>query len=195
MPPPAKRSWRSASRCSPHSHWIWELPTWTDAWASCWSTCGSSACCWCSTTWKALLREGEGGALLRPAPGGSARLLLRLAERAHLSCLLLTSREKPAELRVLEGRQSAVRSLRLGGLEVAACAQLLTEHELVGSPQERAHLVERYGGNPLALNIVAETIADLFGGAIGQFLAQDTLVFGSISDLLDEQFARLSALG
>ena len=143
---------------------------------------------------ESLLLEGEAGGHLRPGSEGYARLLLRLAERAHQSCLLLTSREKPAELRVLEGRQSPVRSLRLGGLEVAACAQLLTEHELVGSPQERAHLVERYGGNPLALNIVAETIADLFAGAIGQFLAQDTLVFGSISDLLDEQFARLSAL-
>src|SRR5207237_8480587 len=72
--------------------------------------------------------------------------------------------------------------------------QLLAEHDLVGSPQERARLVERYEGNPLALNIVAETISDLFGGAIGPFLAQDTLVFGSISDLLDEQFGRLSPL-
>src|SRR6266700_4012154 len=143
---------------------------------------------------ESLLLEGEASGHLRPGSEGYARLLLRLAERAHQSCLLLTSREKPAELRVLEGRQSPVRSLRLGGLEVAACAQLLTEHELVGSPQERARLVERYGGNPLALNIVAETIADLFGGEIGQFLAQDTLVFGSISDLLDEQFGRLSAL-
>src|SRR5207245_8287919 len=35
---------------------------------------------------------------------------------------------------------------------------------------------------------------DLFGGAIGQFLAQDTLVFGSITELLDEQWARLSPL-
>src|SRR5207302_197507 len=68
------------------------------------------------------------------------------------------------------------------------------EHELVGSPQERALLVQRYEGNPLALTIVAETISDLFGGAIGPFLAQDTLVFGSISNLLDEQFGRLSAL-
>src|SRR5205807_5051807 len=64
----------------------------------------------------------------------------------------------------------------------------------VGSPQERALLVQRYEGNPLALNIVAETIADLFAGAIGPFLAQDTLIFGNISDLLDEQFGRLSAL-
>src|SRR5205823_10029681 len=62
------------------------------------------------------------------------------------------------------------------------------------APHRSGRLVERYEGNPLALNIVAETITDLFGGAIGQFLAQDTLVFGSITALLDEQWARLSPL-
>src|SRR5207302_8859608 len=113
---------------------------------------------------ESLLEEGDIKGRLRPGFEAYGRLLRQVAESGHQSWLLLTSREKPAELRVLEGRQSPVRSLRLGGLEVAACAQLLTEHELVGSPQERAHLVERYGGNPLALNIVAETIADLFAG-------------------------------
>src|SRR2546430_1331484 len=141
-----------------------------------------------------LLEEGEVRGHLRPGYEGYARLLRRLAETAHQSCLLLTSREKPAALRSLEGSRTPVRSLRLLGLEATACEQLLAEHELVGSPQERARLVERYEGNPLALNIVAETITDLFGGAIGQFLAQDTLVFGSITALLDEQFGRLSAL-
>ncbi len=141
-----------------------------------------------------LLEEGDVLGRLRPGYEGYGRLLRQVAQTAHPSCLLLTSREKPAELRALEGRNSPVRSLRLVGLEATACEQLLAEHEVVGSPQERARLVERYEGNPLALNIVAETITDLFAGAIGPFLAQDTLVFGSISDLLDEQFGRLSPL-
>src|SRR5207302_5898572 len=143
---------------------------------------------------ESLLSEGEVRGHLRPGYEGYGRLLRQVAQTAHRSCLLLTSREKPAELRALEGRNSPVRSLRLLGLEASACEQLLAEHELVGSPQERALLVQRYEGNPLALSIVAETISDLFGGAIGPFLAQDILVFGSISDLLDEQFGRLSAL-
>ncbi|MFL5588848.1 MAG: NB-ARC domain-containing protein, partial [Ktedonobacteraceae bacterium] len=143
---------------------------------------------------ESLLEEGDIKGRLRPGFEAYGRLLRQVAQTGHQSCLLLTSREKPAELRGLEGSRTPVRALRLAGLEVAACAQLLTEHELVGSPQERARLVERHGGNPLALNIVAETIADLFGGEIAQFLAQDTLVFGSISELLVEQFARLSAL-
>src|SRR6184192_3182889 len=143
---------------------------------------------------ESLLLEGEGQGHLRPGYEGYARLVRSVAQTAHQSCLLLTSREKPAALRALEGPKTPVRSLRLLGLEATACEQLLAEHELVGSPQERALLVERYEGNPLALTIVAETITDLFGGAIGPFLAQDTLVFGSISDLLDEQFGGLSAL-
>src|SRR5581483_10392433 len=63
-----------------------------------------------------------------------------------------------------------------------------------GSPQEQAHLIAVYGGNPLALKMVAETIADLFGGGIGQFLAGETVIFGTMADLLKEQFARLSCL-
>jgi WD40 repeat protein/transcriptional regulator with XRE-family HTH domain len=143
---------------------------------------------------ESLLLEGEVRGHLRPGYEGYARLLRSLAQTAHQSCLLLTSREKPAELRALEGRKAPVHSLRLLGLQATACEQLLAEHELVGSLEARARLVERYEGNPLALNIVAETITDLFGGAIGPFLVQDTLVFGSISDLLDEQVGRLSPL-
>src|SRR5256714_658496 len=86
------------------------------------------------------------------------------------------------------------RSLRLSGLEASACAQLLGEHELLGSPEEYARLAERYAGNPLALGIVAETIADLFGGAISPFLSGSTILFGSITALLSEQWERLSAL-
>ena len=143
---------------------------------------------------ESVLQAGEAKGRLRPGYEGYARLLQAVAQRAHQSGLLLTSREKPAVLRALEGRQMPVRSLRLTGLEAAACEQLLASHELLGSPQERARLVERYEGNPLALNIVAQTIADLFGGQIAPFLAQDTLVFGSISELLDEHWGRLSTL-
>src|SRR6266480_298175 len=141
-----------------------------------------------------LLEEGEVLGRLRPGFEAYGHLLRWVAETPHQSCLLLTSREKPAALRALEGRQTPVRALRLGGLDAAAGEQLLAEHEVRGSSQERAHLVEAYSGNPLALNIVAETIADLFGGAIDPFLAGGTVIFGSITDLLEEQWARLSPL-
>src|SRR5437588_6829708 len=141
-----------------------------------------------------LLEEGEVLGRLRPGFEAYGHLLRRVAETAHQSCLMLTSREKPAALRALEGRHTLVRALRIGGLDAAAGEQLLAEHEVRGSSQERARLVEAYSGNPLALNIVAETIADLFGGEIDPFLAGGTVIFGDITELLEEQWARLSPL-
>src|SRR5438105_10530212 len=79
---------------------------------------------------ESLLLEGEVLGHLRPGYEGYARLVRSVAQTAHPSCLLLTSREKPAELRALEGHQSPVRSLHLPGLEATACEQLLAEHEL-----------------------------------------------------------------
>src|SRR3989449_7820213 len=141
-----------------------------------------------------LLEEGEVLGRLRPGFEAYGHLLRQVAQTAHQSCLLLTSREKPAALRALEGSRTRVRSLRLSELEATACEQLLAEHEVTGSPQERTRLGEIYAGNPLALNIVAETVADLFGGQIDPFLTGGTPIFGSITELLDEQFGRLSAL-
>src|SRR3989442_94493 len=141
-----------------------------------------------------LLEEGDVLGRLRPGFEAYEHLLRQMAQTAHQSCLLLTSREKPAGLRRLEGSRAPVRSLPLSGLEATACAQLLAEHEVMGSPEERARLGAVYEGNPLALKIVAETFADLFGGQIDPFLSGGTVVFGSIAELLEEQWARLSPL-
>ena len=123
-----------------------------------------------------------------------ATLLRRVAQTPHQSCLLLTSREMPAALEHLESGQTGVRALRLSGLEPAACEQLLEEREVTGSRQDYMHLAQRYDGNPLALNIVAESICDLFGGQIRSFLEQVAVIFSSIRDLLAEQWSRLSTL-
>jgi len=139
-----------------------------------------------------LLEEGEGTGRMHPSYEGYARLLRRMGETAHQSCLLLTSREKASDLVPLEGSRTPVRSLRLTGLDAVASEQLLEERELVGTTQDRKRLSARYWGNPLALKIVAETIVELFGGEIAPFLEQDELIFGSVRELLGEQFARLS---
>jgi WD40 repeat protein/transcriptional regulator with XRE-family HTH domain len=139
-----------------------------------------------------LLEEGTGH--MRVSYEGYAQLLRRMSETAHQSCLLLTSREKPADLVPLEGHRSPVRTVRLAGLDSRAGAQVLAEKEVADSPHDRGHLVEVYRGNPLALKIVAQTIVELFGGEIAPFLEQGEVVFGGVRKLLDEQFARLSVL-
>jgi hypothetical protein len=58
-------------------------------------------------------------------------------------------------------------------------------------PQVR-ELIELYQGNPLALKMVAELLKDLFDSNIATFLAQETLLFKDIRDLLAQQFDHLS---
>jgi transcriptional regulator with XRE-family HTH domain len=96
-----------------------------------------------------LLEEGAGTGRMRAGYEGYGRLLRRVAETAHQSCLLLTSREKPSELVPLEGSRTPVRALRLAGLDAGAGAQLLAEKDVVGLPQDRGRLVEVYAGNSL----------------------------------------------
>src|SRR6266568_4653981 len=143
---------------------------------------------------EALLEEGQSTGHLRPGYEGYAQLLRRIAETEHRSCLLLTSREKPSDLVPHEGIRAPVRVLRLARLDAHACEQLLAEKGIAGTASERARLIEAYAGNPLALNIVAETIVELFGGEIAPFLEQGEVVFGGVRELLGEQFERLSAL-
>jgi WD40 repeat protein/transcriptional regulator with XRE-family HTH domain len=142
---------------------------------------------------EALLEEGEGTGRMRAGYEDYGRLLRQVAQTEHQSCLLLTSREKPRDLAALEGSRTPVRSLRLEGLDAHASEQLLEERELVGNAPGRERLAEAYGGNPLALKIVAQTIVELFNGEIAPFLEQSELIFGGVRELLGEQFARLSA--
>jgi len=143
---------------------------------------------------ESFLEEGEDSGRMRAGYEGFSRVLRRVADTEHQSCLLLTSREKPIDLVPMEGRRSPVRALRLTRLDVNACKQLLAEKEVIGDPAEQMQLIEAYAGNPLALKIVAQTIVELFGGEIAPFLKQGEVVFGSVRELLDEQFARLSAV-
>ena len=62
-----------------------------------------------------LLEEGDPEGNYRAGYQGYGRLIERLGESAHQSCVVLTSREKPREIEALEGLRGPVRSLRLVG--------------------------------------------------------------------------------
>ncbi|MBE8970466.1 NACHT domain-containing protein [Nostocales cyanobacterium LEGE 12452] len=126
---------------------------------------------------------------------GYGELFKRIGEFRHQSCLVLTSREKPKEVAVLEGEKLPVRTMQLSGLSIADGQAIFScKGNFIGAIDEWQTLIESYGGNPLALKIVATTIRDLFDSNIPNFLAQGTVVFGDIQDLLEQQFQRLSAL-
>jgi transcriptional regulator with XRE-family HTH domain len=144
-----------------------------------------------------VLEPGASAPRYRAAYEGYGAVLRQIGESAHQSALLLTGREAPPELALLEG-VAPVRRLHLGGLDLAACRALLQGKGLLGGDDAWQALVHRYGGNPLALNLVGQAIVELFGGDIDAMLAYAVetfgAVFGGLRRLLEEQFARLSAL-
>jgi transcriptional regulator with XRE-family HTH domain len=142
-----------------------------------------------------LFEPGQREGRYRVGMDAYGRLLQAVGESPHQSCLLLTSREAPPELAVLG---SGVRALELHGLGTAEARALLVDKQLYGDEQAWGQLVDRYGGNGLALKIVSETIRQVFDGDMGAFLRDATMrhgtVFGGIRRLLDVQAERLSSV-
>jgi hypothetical protein len=119
--------------------------------------------------------------------------LKRVGESQHQSAILLISREKPREIAAREGKSLPIRSLQLKGLQDTEARQLLQAKGLSGEEQWGT-LINLYRGNPLALNIVSTTIQELFNSNVPEFLRQNTLVITGFTDILDQQFQRLSGL-
>jgi WD40 repeat protein/predicted ATPase/DNA-binding SARP family transcriptional activator len=142
---------------------------------------------------ESVLDAGRPGQM-RPGYDDYARLIQRVAEHRHRSCLLLTSREQPNTHAFWEGHLPLVKLLLLGGLDRAAGQELLAARGLPESAGEAAALVERYSGNPLALKLVSQVVQDLFGNDIVAFLNAAAPIFDDIRVVLDQQFARLTTL-
>lgn len=140
-----------------------------------------------------ILQPQAVGGHYRDGFAGYGELFQAIGELRHRSCLILTSREKPQEITRLEGRDRPVRSLQVTGLPTEEGLKILQAEGIFDSAPTRS-LLDRYGGNPLALKLVAHGIESLFLGDVSRFLTQGAAVFGDIRDLLDGQFERLSTL-
>lgn len=144
------------------------------------------------------LRQRQRPSFYRVGCEGYGELLRCVAETSHQSCLLLTSREKLQELAKYEGDNLPVRSLQLRGLSEAEGRELFNvKGKFIASENQWQTLIFRYGGNPLALKIVAASIRDFFDGSVADFLEisrQSTLIFNDIRNLLDQHFDRLTLL-
>ncbi|MFM7428050.1 MAG: BTAD domain-containing putative transcriptional regulator [Elainella sp.] len=139
-----------------------------------------------------ILQEGGPAGQFRTGYENYSELFKALGEVQHQSCILLTSREKLAEVAVLEDA-STVQVFPLTG-SLTAAQSLLTARGLLGSPAQKQQLAEQYSCNPLALKIVAGLIHDLFDGSIEEFLKQGVVLFSGVRQLLEQQFQRLSPL-
>ncbi|HLO85733.1 MAG TPA: NB-ARC domain-containing protein [Nostocaceae cyanobacterium] len=127
---------------------------------------------------------------------GYGQLFKTVGETRHQSCLLITSREKSRDLAVWEGHTLPIRSFKVEGLKVTETQKIFQDKgNLLASEDEWRTVNDHYGGNPLALKMVAAAVNDLFNNSISNFLnilTQNSLIFEDIRDLLARQFNRLS---
>jgi WD40 repeat protein/transcriptional regulator with XRE-family HTH domain len=144
--------------------------------------------------WETILEESRQAGYYRSGYEDYRQLLEQIGQTDHQSCLLLTSREKPLELGLLETKVRSVHSMTLRGLEVEDAQQILQDLGLVASTENQHTLIKRYSGNPLALKLVAAPVQTLYGGKLEAFLQEEWSVFGGIEELLAQQLGRLSEL-
>ncbi|EGK84527.1 NACHT domain-containing protein [Microcoleus vaginatus PCC 9802] len=140
---------------------------------------------------EAVLRPEELAGHYREGYEGYRDLIVRLCEVNHNSCLLLVSSEEPTELALLAGEK--VRSLKPAISEEIA-REIFQEKGLSAQDKELEILLSRYGGNLLALKIVATTINEFFEGNVLKLLEATALFIEEhISNLLAQQFDRMSS--
>lgn len=110
----------------------------------------------------------------------------------HQSCVVTTSQEKLSEVAYLEGQTLPVGSFKLRGLELEEAKAILQNKGLTGEDKWK-YLVDGYRGNPMMLKLVAETIKEVFGGNVSDFL--DTSLFTrDIHNFIERIFDRVSDL-
>ena len=158
----------------------------------------SSRCLLILDNAETILRSGDRTGCYKEGYEGYGQLLRCVAETRHQSCLMLTSREKPVGLAAKEGETLAIRSLQLLGLPTAAGREIFKEKgSFWASESEWKDLISHYGGNPLALKMVAPIIQSFFNSSVSKFLEafkQDTFISDDTRNLLNGQIERLSNL-
>ena len=119
-----------------------------------------------------------------------------LGEATHQSCLILTSREKPRQISLLEGINPKVKTLSLMGLKATEGLEIFTKRGCYGgNDRDWDEIFEFYGGNPLALQIIASSLMEMGDGDIRELmplLREHRLQFQDVNDLIARQFDRLS---
>ncbi len=141
-----------------------------------------------------VMEEGDATGRYRTGYENYGPFLHTLTATHHRSCILLTSQEKPVEFARLEGSGLPIRALTLTGLPAAVAQQLLHSKGLCGDEESWNHFCTRYSGNPLALQLAADAIRELFAGDIAAFLATGTALLHDTRELVDQQFSRLTLL-
>lgn len=115
----------------------------------------------------------------------------RICTYQHISTFIITSREKPKEIKNLEQQSSRIKTYKVCGLKNLDAQKILERHNLIADFSQKNNLIQKYSGNPLALNIVSNYIYEFFNKSVNLFLKEKDITFDDIDELLEEQFTRL----
>jgi WD40 repeat protein len=142
---------------------------------------------------EAILRSGDASMGYLDGYEAYGTFFEQIAKAAHQSCLLLTSREKPRAVAELEGKKKPVRSLSLTGVRPDGARKIFSDIGcFFGSDSDWQEIARCYGGNPLALELAALHIEQVFNGDLAAFLKNGRTVFADLNELLDWHLDRLT---
>ncbi|MGB3264246.1 MAG: NB-ARC domain-containing protein [Microcoleus sp.] len=141
-----------------------------------------------------ILSSGQLAGNYKPGYENYGTLFKLIGEIPHNSCLILNSWEPPSDILTFTDDNSAVCLLPpLTGLGEAA-TEILREKGLLDE-ETWPELIELYQGNPLWLKLVAQTINNLFGGRVSQYLSYQPVFLGDeLTPILQQHYQRLSEI-
>jgi len=142
-----------------------------------------------------LLQTGVDAGTLLPAFSTYTHLLHHLCTVPHQSCVLITTREVPAQIMQHERDDGPVRLMTLAGVETSTVRLVLSGKQLRGVQAHWDTLVQALSGNLLALEMTGSLVRTLYDGDIGRFLGDtESIVLDDVEKLIHEQYSRLSEL-
>ncbi|MEG4628140.1 NB-ARC domain-containing protein [Microcoleus sp. AR_TQ3_B6] len=140
-----------------------------------------------------ILSSGQLAGHYKPGYENYGTLFKLIGELPHNSCLILNSWEPPSDIITFTDDNSAVCLLQLTGLGEAA-TEILREKGLLDE-ETWSELINLYQGNPLWLKLVAQTINNLFGGRVSQYLSyQPVFLSDELTPILQQHYQRLSEI-
>jgi WD40 repeat protein len=143
---------------------------------------------------EAIWKSQELVGVYRPGCENYGKLMAALGTSSHQSCVILTSREKPDEIKLAEIDTPRICTWLTNGLELHEARQILEYRNLKGPDEELALLVKSCGGNPRTLQRIFYTIKEYYGSDINQYLVYHLNPDGFLDDreAFEEQFSRLT---
>jgi len=137
---------------------------------------------------ESVMERGNSAGQYQETYHGYRLLFNAIGTQDHQSCLLLTSRITPQNIKALLGVDKPVRLLELKGLTFEEASQLFVNSGVEGSKEDLETIVRFYGGNPLFLDLSAKHIREFFQGNVAGFYREAQLILGKpLQDTQDER--------